>query len=100
MAYLRFDSAAMERVHRESECGIVEEKREKDSVVVTFVTCSFDWLAGWILSFGKSAEVLAPKELRDRVAGEAKKILHLYATGAESRGTSARMNASSHAAAL
>jgi predicted DNA-binding transcriptional regulator YafY len=89
MAYLRFDPHAMERVHRESECGIVEEKREKDSVVVTFVTCSFEWLAGWILSFGQSAEVLAPKELRDRVAGEAKKIYEQYATRSETRTASA-----------
>ena len=100
MAYLRFDPDAMERVHRESECGIVEEKRDEDSIVVTFVTCSFDWLAGWILSFGKSAEVLAPKELRDRVAGEAKKIFDLYATRAEPLGSAARKTAPSAASAL
>jgi predicted DNA-binding transcriptional regulator YafY len=89
MAYLRFDLSAMDRVHRESECGILEEKRERNSVTVTMVTCSLDWLGGWILSFGKSAEVLAPKELRDRVAGEAEKIVQLYKTSGESVGAGA-----------
>lgn len=78
VAYLRFDAGVVDRVHRESECGILEERQERDSVLMTFVTCSFDWLTRWILSFGRSAEVLAPKELRDRVAGEAENICAQY----------------------
>lgn len=83
VAYLRFNCTAMERVRRESKCGILGEKSEGDSVLVTFVTCSLDWLTGWIFSFGSHAEVLAPKELRDRVAGEAKKISMLYKSNRE-----------------
>ncbi len=78
VAYIRFELAALDRVHRESECGILEEKRDQDSAILTMVTCSLEWLTGWILSFGKSAEVLAPKELRDRVAGEAENICLRY----------------------
>ena len=78
MAYIRFDIAVMDRVHRESECGILEEKKEKSSVLVTMVSCSLERVAGWVLSFGQFAEVLGPKELRDRVAGEAENIAHRY----------------------
>jgi predicted DNA-binding transcriptional regulator YafY len=68
----------MDRVRRESECGLIEVTEEKYSVRVTLVTCSLDWLTGWILSFGQSAEVLGPKELRDRVAGEAENLYLRY----------------------
>jgi predicted DNA-binding transcriptional regulator YafY len=78
MVYLRFDPSAMDRVRRESECGLIEVTEEKYSVRVTLVTCSLDWLTGWILSFGQSAEVLGPKELRDRVAGEAENLYLRY----------------------
>jgi predicted DNA-binding transcriptional regulator YafY len=83
MVYLRFDPAAMDRVRRESECGLIEVTEERDSVRVTLVTCSLDWLTGWILSFGQSAEVLGPKELRDRVAGEAENLYHRYKSAKE-----------------
>ena len=48
-------------------------------VLVTLATCSqSDWLVGWLLSFRLQAQVLAPKHLKDRVAGEAQKISARY----------------------
>ncbi|MBM7552113.1 helix-turn-helix transcriptional regulator [Thalassobacillus pellis] len=37
-----------------------------------------DGLVGWLLTWGESAEVLAPEELRERMKQEAEKIYHLY----------------------
>jgi predicted DNA-binding transcriptional regulator YafY len=78
MAYVRFDLDVMDRVRREPYCGTLEERPDHDGVVVTMLACSMDRLSSWILSFGEAAEVLAPKELRDRVAGEAKKVAAKY----------------------
>ena len=42
------------------------------------LACSFEWLAGWVLSFGSMAEVLAPERLKEPVAAEAEKIAAKY----------------------
>ena len=78
MAHVRFVPDAVERVRREWFCGALEEKQESAGVVVTLVSCSHEWFAEWILSFGIDAEVLAPKELKDRVAGLAQKVAARY----------------------
>lgn len=78
LACLRFKPAQLDRVRRESHFGVIEEKPDGDGVIVTMLAGCFEAFTGWILSFGDSAEVLAPKHLRDRVAGEALKVASRY----------------------
>jgi len=78
MARIRFQPEAMERVRREWFCGLVEENAEREGVVVTLLACSFEWLAGWVLSFGSMAEVLAPARLKELVAAEAERVAAKY----------------------
>jgi predicted DNA-binding transcriptional regulator YafY len=80
MIQVRFQAEAMERVRREWYCGCVEETPDQNGFLATLAACSSsDWLVGWLLSFGMKAEVLAPKHLKDRVAGEAEQIAARYA---------------------
>ena len=79
MIQVRFQTEAMERVRREWYCGCVEETPDRGGFLVTLAACSSDWLIGWLLSFGVKAEVLAPKHVKDRVAGEAQSIAARYA---------------------
>jgi predicted DNA-binding transcriptional regulator YafY len=79
MARVRFKPEAMERVRRERAWGLVEEKSKPDSVEVTLLDFSLEWLACWILSFGSMAEALAPERLRQLVAAEVEKIVARYA---------------------
>jgi predicted DNA-binding transcriptional regulator YafY len=76
-----FHGASMERVRREWLGGPVEEEARDDGrIQVSLLACCIDWLVGWILSFGLSAEVLSPKHVKDRVAGLAEKIARQYAS--------------------
>ncbi len=84
MAQVRFQPEAMERVRRDSFCGLVEEKTEPDGVVVTLLAHSFPWLVGWLLSFGSRAEVLGPGQLRELVSLEAEKVATQYAAARRS----------------
>jgi predicted DNA-binding transcriptional regulator YafY len=77
-AKVRFTPEVMERVRREWYCRLVEEKTERDGVVVILLAYSLDWLAGWIFSFGSKAEVLSPEALRQLVAVEAGKVAAQY----------------------
>jgi predicted DNA-binding transcriptional regulator YafY len=79
MARIRFQPEVMERVSREWSCGLVEQNEEREGVVVTLVATSFEWLAGWVLSFGSTAEILAPERLKELVAAEAEKVAAKYA---------------------
>jgi predicted DNA-binding transcriptional regulator YafY len=81
LAQVRFRPEAMERVRREWHYGLVEERNESDGVAVTLLAHSYQWLAGWVLSFGSMAEALGPKEFRDSVAAEAARISAKYAGG-------------------
>ena len=87
LAEIRFNPETMERVRREWSSGLVEEKVERESVVVTLLAYSFEWLASWVLSFGSKAEVLAPERLKELVATEARQVAVKYTT---SRKTPAR----------
>jgi predicted DNA-binding transcriptional regulator YafY len=78
-ARVQFQPAAMERVRREWSSRLEEEHEEYGGVVVTLLAYSMDWLAGWILSFGSAAVVLAPEQLKQVVAEEAHKVVANYA---------------------
>lgn len=79
LARVRFHASIMDRVHREWSCGVVEEQSEGEEVVVTLLAYSFEWLAGWVLSFGVRAEVVAPVSLQELVVAEAGKVAAKYA---------------------
>ena len=90
-----FRAESMERVRGEWLGGPVEERSRPDGrIQVSLLACCIDWLIGWILSFGLNAEVLAPKHVKDRVAGLAEKIARQYASqprvGAETRAPAVR----------
>jgi predicted DNA-binding transcriptional regulator YafY len=78
-AQVRFRPETMERVRREWFCRLVEEKAERESVEVTLLAYSLEWLARWIFSFGSMAEVLAPEKLKELVAAEAETVAAKYA---------------------
>jgi predicted DNA-binding transcriptional regulator YafY len=78
MARIRFKPEAMERVRRERFWGLVEEKAEQEGMAVTLLDCSLERLAGWVLSLGSMAEVLAPERLKELVAAEAEKVAAKY----------------------
>ena len=59
---------------------LVEEKNEREGVVVTLLAYSLEWLACWIFSFGSRAEVLAPETLKELVATEARQVATKYTT--------------------
>jgi predicted DNA-binding transcriptional regulator YafY len=77
-AQVQFKPETMERVHREWFCRLVEERAERDGVVVTLLAYSLEWLARWVFSFGSTAEVLAPERLKELVAAEAEKVAAKY----------------------
>jgi predicted DNA-binding transcriptional regulator YafY len=76
MTRVRFQQSAMARVRREHSWGLVEEKplAEGAEVEVTLLESSLEWMAEWVLSFGATAEALAPARLRQLVAAEAEKV--------------------------
>ncbi|HZR16723.1 MAG TPA: YafY family protein [Verrucomicrobiae bacterium] len=78
MVRIRFQPAVLERVRREWNWGLVEEKPEPNGVVVTLLDSSLEWLAGWVLSFGTAAEVLSPDPLKQLMVAEAGRIAALY----------------------
>lgn len=78
MAQIRFRPEAMDRVRRERYWGLIEEKPERDGIVTGVLDFSLEWLAGWVLSFGTLAEVLAPDRLKQLVAAEAVAVAAKY----------------------
>jgi len=55
--------------------------KQKDGSVIYYITVEgLEEIARWILSFGKEAEVLKPKELRERIFRMGKDITVLYAS--------------------
>lgn len=81
-ARVRFRPEAMERVRREWNCRLVDEKPEHEGTAVTLLAYSLDWLAEWLFSFGSGAEVLAPERLRQIIAAEASRVAAQYSPAA------------------
>jgi predicted DNA-binding transcriptional regulator YafY len=78
MAKVRFQPQAMDRVRCEWSSRLQEEHPEGDGVVATLLAYSMEWLAGWVLSFGSTAQVLAPERLRQLVSAEAETVAAKY----------------------
>jgi proteasome accessory factor B len=51
---------------------------EDGSVCMKFTVDGLDEIVWWVLGYGPEVEVLRPPELRQRLAGMARRLLHLY----------------------
>lgn len=69
--------ARQPRARAESYATLVEVEgaRRDGGAEFTLLTWSYEWLAGWLLSFGGDAEALSPPELRARVGELAAEVL-------------------------
>ena len=63
-ARVRFKPRAADRAKREWWLGVLEEQEVDDGFVLTLVTPEWEGLVAWLLSFGRSATILAPASLR------------------------------------
>ena len=63
-ARVQFKPRAADRAKREWWLGVLEEQEVDDGFVLTLVTPEWEGLVSWLLSFGRSATVLAPDSLR------------------------------------
>ncbi len=74
-----FADLALPRAHRESYATLVEELPRDGGAEVSLFTCSLEWLARWVLSFGDRAEALHPPRLRELVCAEALRVVQRHA---------------------
>lgn len=75
-ARVKFTALSADRARREWWLGIVSEHPTRDGVILTLATVGWEPLAGWLLSFGPTATVIAPDDLRRllvQAAGDAAK---------------------------
>jgi predicted DNA-binding transcriptional regulator YafY len=70
--------AVQERAQRESDATLVEENTRGGGTEFSLFTWSLEWLARWLLSFGASAEAVAPAKLRKLVRTEAEKVVRRH----------------------
>jgi predicted DNA-binding transcriptional regulator YafY len=80
-ARIRFRPLAADRAKREWWLGILEEQAGEKGSVLTLATVDWDRLAGWLLSFGTDATVLAPKALRYLLVQAANEAARHHAGG-------------------
>lgn len=74
-----FSARAHERARSESYATLVEEKKRDGGGEFTLYTYSLEWLARWVLSFGRDAEAVEPAALRELVRAEAAEIATRHA---------------------
>lgn len=64
---VHFQTLSVERARREWSWGVKSEKPNKDGATLALSTGSYDWMAGWLLSFGTSATIVDPPEMRQKL---------------------------------
>ncbi len=74
-----FADRARDRAQRESRATLIEGQPRDGGAEFLLYTWSFEWLAGWLLSFGGDAEALAPAKLRQLVRAGADRIARRHA---------------------
>ena len=74
-----FARRAQERARRGSLATLVEERVRDGGAEYSFTTSSLEWLADWLLSFGKDAEAVDPPRLRELVRQAADGIARRHA---------------------
>lgn len=76
---LRFKGATANQILSSQHHPEEEVTKQRDGSVLYYITVEgLEEIAKWILSFGKEAEVLKPKELRDRIFRMGKELTELY----------------------
>ncbi|MBC8009286.1 MAG: WYL domain-containing protein, partial [Burkholderiales bacterium] len=75
------------RARAESYATLVEIEgtRREGGAEFTLLTWSYEWLAGWLFSFGGGAEALSPPALRETVRRLAEAVLKRHAAPAKKR---------------
>lgn len=78
-ARIWFARSVQARARRESSATLIEEGARDGGREFSLFTWSLEWLARWLLSFGDSAEAVAPAKLRKLVRAGAEKVARRYA---------------------
>lgn len=78
-ARVRFNPRAADRAKREWWLGVVKEEEIEDGSILTLTTPEWTGLAFWLLSFGRSATVLAPESLRKLLTETACEVANHHA---------------------
>jgi predicted DNA-binding transcriptional regulator YafY len=78
-ARVRFNPRAADRAKREWWLGVVKEEEIEDGSILTLATPEWNGLAFWLLSFGRSATVLAPESLRKLLTETACEVANHHA---------------------
>ncbi len=72
---VHFKTLSAERARREWSWGVKSEKNVKDGAVLALSTGSYDWMTGWLLSFGPNATIIDPPEMWQKLAALAEQTL-------------------------
>lgn len=75
---LRFTDAVYRWARRSIPAEIEEERADGEGTEVTFYFENLDYVARWLMRFGRQVHVLAPTALRERVLEEARAIAGQY----------------------
>jgi predicted DNA-binding transcriptional regulator YafY len=75
---VRMDPEAAPRMRERADDWMQVSDNEDGSVDVRFDVDNLDWAAGFVLSWGKRAKVVAPPELAERVKNAARELLEKY----------------------
>jgi predicted DNA-binding transcriptional regulator YafY len=78
-ARVRFNPRAADRAKREWWLGVVKEEEMEDGSILTLATPEWTGLAFWLLSFGRSATILAPESLRKLLTETACEVANHHA---------------------
>jgi predicted DNA-binding transcriptional regulator YafY len=79
---VRVHRAVSQRFRRPWTGAVLEENWDGDWLGLTFLAEECEWLAGWMLSFGTSIDILSPDSLREQVATRAQEIARHHETAA------------------
>ena len=72
---VRIDKAAMPFIEDQKYYnGFVSQKELKEQVEVSFVTASFEGFARWFMTFGDCAEIISPKEIKEKIRNQIKAV--------------------------
>lgn len=72
---VHFQKLSVERARRDWSWGVKSEKKVRDGAILALSTASYDWMAGWLLSFGTNATIIDPPEMRQKLAALAEQTL-------------------------
>lgn len=68
-ATLRFTAQSARYINEQKyQYGFVSERKEGDHIIMEFLTPHYEYIARWILMFGKDVTILSPSRLQGRVA--------------------------------